>query len=362
MKCQDAAPEDVLDALAKAADITLEAGNTAAWSSTGAITLDVKDRPFWPVFIDACRQARVDFQTYVNDRSSRRVQLTPGSESRLASMPMFEAEGCLLVLQSANRTHNLQYGSGRGNVRIVSGRGGRGGTLIQTDSPNQSTVNFSLQALVLVDPKFRLAGTLRATLTNAVDENGTSFLLPGSDRSGQMQVYYDNTPRGFFQQTSFNLYYPTNAGRKLAKMEGTIRFPAVLKEETWEISDVLNAKPETKDLGGRIITFQSVRKPQNGSSSSYYEVRVVEGASPESDAPGLRRTPSTPYQITQSMTLLATDGTQFSQQGTSSPGNEIRITFYSPNRDVVPSKLVWKVPTDIREFVAPFTVTDLPIP
>jgi len=44
------APEEVLDELAKAADITLAAANTMAWSSTGAITLDVKDRPSGRVY------------------------------------------------------------------------------------------------------------------------------------------------------------------------------------------------------------------------------------------------------------------------------------------------------------------------
>ena len=362
MKCQDAAPEEVLDELAKAADISLEAMNTMAWSSTGTITLDVKDRPFWPVFIDACRQARVDFQTYANDRSPRRIQLNPGTENHLAAMPMYEAAGCLLIFQSASRTHQIQYGSGRGSARFGAGRGP---PMSQGGAASQGSVNFNLQALLLVDPRFRPAGEVRTTLTTATDENGTSFLRPNYDQSGQ--VYYSGQPRGFFLQANFNLNYPTNAGRQLAKLEGNLRIPTILKEQTWEISDVLNAKPETKELDGRSVTIESIRKNQNSSfSSGLYEVKISYKVLAESEAPGLRRTPSDLYPLIQSITLLAADGTPLNHSGgggsSSGTSGSYTASFSAQDKDTVPSKLIWKVPTDTREIVVPFSVTDLPIP
>jgi hypothetical protein len=370
MKYQDAAPEEVLDELAKAADITLEASYSSGWTSARTITLDVKDRPFWPVFIDACRQARVDFQTSMSDRSPRRIQLTPGNENHLASMPAYEAEGCLLVFQSASRSHQLQYGtSGRGGVRYGGSRGSlmivqgssRGALMVQGDGANQASVHFSLQALLLVDPKLRPTGNVRTTLTSAVDENGTSFLQPNDDRTGS--VYYSSQPNGLFPQVIFTLNYPTNAGRKLSKLEGNLRLTTILKEETWEISDVLNAKPETKDIDGRSITIQSVRKSQGASGN--YDVRITQIVSADGEAPGLRRTPSELYQLAQTVTLMAADGTQLSHSGGGGGPNDAQVSFYSPNspnKDIVPAKLIWKLPTDSRELVVPFTVTDLPIP
>jgi hypothetical protein len=366
MKCQDASPEEVLDDLAKAADITLQAGNAMSWASTRTVTLDVKDRPFWPVFIDACRQARVDFQTSMSERSARRIQLNPGMENHLASMPAYEAEGCLLVFQSASRTHSLQYGATtRGGVRMISGGYGPSGPVILQGAPNPETVQFTLQAELLVDPRLRPTGNVRTTLTSALDENGTSFLRPSADGSGP--VYYQNQTRGLFLRVSFNLNYPTNAGKKLAKMEGSLRIPTIVKEETWEIADVLNAKPETKTVEGRSITVQSVRKSPGpsgqGAGVPRYEVKISQTASAESDAPGLRRSPNELYQLAESITLLAADGSQFSRSGSGGGANEAQVSFYAPNdKDLVPAKLIWKVATETRELVLPFAVTDLPIP
>jgi hypothetical protein len=371
IKCQDAAPDDVLDQLAKAADITLEAGNNMDWSPTRTVTLDVKDRPFWPVFLDACRQARIDFQTSpgsVNDRSGRRIRLTLGVESRLASMPTYEAEGCLLIFESADRNHSLQYGSSRSGGVIYSSGGGP--IIMQGRGVNQSSVTFTLQATLLVDPKFRPTGSVRSSLTNIVDENGTSLLRP--DNSASSPVYYGSQASGLFLRTTFNLNYPTNTGKKLAKMEGNLRIPTVLKEETWEINDVLNAKPETRIFDGRSITIQSVgqQTPSSSRGSSrgsigYYEVRVTGQDLAESEAPGLRRGPNDLYQLAQSITLMTADGTQLNRSGGGSGPREATVRFSvsgASGRDNVPAKLVWKLATLTRELVVPFSVTDLPIP
>ena len=313
------------------------------------------------------------------------IQLTPGVENHLASLPRYEAEGCLLVFQSATHTHSLQYGSSAGGASA-----GYSGVQMMPNGTGEPSVSFNLQALVLVDPKFHPVGNPRAALTTAVDENGTSLLLPGADQS--TSPYSDGQTRGLFLSTSFNLSYPTNTGMKLARLEGSLRFPAVIKEETWVISDVLNAKPESRDLGGRSVTIESIRQAGLNSGSaapaigplfpmsppvpvrapsaaisrsiaSSYEVRITEGTSTGGEAPGLRRTPNALYQLAQSLVLVAADGTQLSRRSSGGGGNGTTVvSFYAPDTNTVPSKLIWKVPVDTRELVVPFTVTDLPIP
>jgi hypothetical protein len=119
-----------------------------------------------------------------------------------------------------------------------------------------------------------------------------------------------------------------------------------------------------RELDGRSITIQSVGKSQNGGAN--YEVRLAYQTSADSEAPGLRRTPSDFFQLAQSITLIATDGTQFNHAGGGGggggPQGSYQLLFSTSDSDLVPSKLIWKVPTSTRELVVPFSVTDLPIP
>jgi hypothetical protein len=350
MKCQNAAPKPLLEELALAADIKLDTANTAAWASARTVTLDVKDRPFWPVFIEACRQARLQF---VSDKEHR-LRLV-GVENCLGERPMFEAEECLLIIQRASHEHKIHYGSAYSGYSRTS----------------DGSVPLRLSGRLLMDPGFRLVGEIGLTLSNAVDENGTSLLGP------QVSYFLWNTDKatlptraglGFSvdSQVDLQLRFPTNGGRLLSRLEGTLRLPTALKSQTWELADVLNAKPQSREYEGQRITVESVRKKDF--SSSYpdcnYEVKFSFKEVDE-NAPGLLRQ-SGLYPSVLSMNLVTADGVKFRYSSLTVHSERRQgscvVSFDASNTNDIPWKLVWNVPVDVHLKLVPFTITNVPIP
>lgn len=327
--------EEAMAELGKIGNIDFHSDNPQSWGSTDLVFLNVKDRPYWSTVLEVCRQAKINLEMYQYGSDKQQVRVFPGQNLQIGQAPTCEVGNSLLVLQSESRNYNLSF-----------------------QSPEQVHTQVAINGVLMLDPKLRLTSSnVTPRISTAVDENGVSLALPDNNN-----VMYGGQQGGTFIQTYFNLGYPANAGRKLAKVAGTLRMSAVVKEEVWEIKDILNAKPQTHETAIGTITIKSV-KPR-GAGMDGYEMKLNIKAKSTGAAKGRRN--QNDYQSTwgmvQRIELLTAEGTKFSFAG-GGGGDDWQVYFNAPqNTKTPPTTLKWNVPLEIKEVEEPFEFKDLPIP
>ena len=225
---------------------------------------------------------------------------------------------------------------------------------VDLNQPNNIRRNCYIQFLVLPEPKLRvLHGSSQPRLTEAVDEKGNS-LLGGVNMNEGMQPAYS-----WIWNMQCYLTPPEEAGKKIARLKGTMRFTIQTRAESASIEDLAQKNVE-KVVGGRRFIFKEMAQ-----KDQFYIVKMTlyRGGWAMADWNSV-------YNC--NIFRLSDGAGQFLQRTSTNPRGgggdtmEIEVQFQKQNWNGVvtgaPVKLTWDVPVESKEITVPFDFADLPLP
>jgi hypothetical protein len=327
---KNASPEEVFDQIGRQAGVELLANDQGMWQTAEPVTISVKDAPFWPTFLEVCKQSKIGFQPYYDSSRPRTLSLTRLQDSRIAEHPYSHSGGFVVMAQSANRNYGISYSA-------------------------QATSNFSLQLMVLCDPALQVSEMSAVTVLEALDENGLSLKMDKESSSGY------SSQRGFVQSAALSLAYPDGAGRKLALLKGSLRSTVVVKMEEVTIHNPLTSAPTKKQLPDYDVTIGPLKKPSAKGGS--YELKVSFGNKAQPTG-GLRRSrDALPWNLVSTIELYDGDGRRLNYNGRGGGSSGYTVNFNSHGEEVgEPQKLVWRLPAETSTVPVTFELKDLVIP
>jgi hypothetical protein len=160
-------------------------------------------------------------------------------------------------------------------------------------------------------------------------------------------------------------YPPQGAGKRIARLKGSAACSVIVRTETIEVPDLLNAANVTQQAGGTSLTVRSCRKV-----GEQYEVMLTVSGDAVAAGPQvfMQRGPRASNQGM--IRLVEGTGRELMQQGMpriSSMNNgrmdlTLKFAAQAPLMVASPLKLTWQVPAEVREVDVPFEFIDLPLP
>jgi len=344
LNLEGASAEEAFDQIAKQAGVDLVVDNPSMWQQTDLVFLNVKDAAFWPTFMQLCQQSRVNFDMYYGSDRPRSLRLYGGGgENRFSKYPVAEAQGFMVFAQSAQRNYNVSYEANA--------------------TPNSS---FSIQLMVLTDPSIAITQMGSPVVTEAVDENGTSLMIPAGKRSNM--YYGGGRNESLVQQTGLALEYPANGGKKIAKLKAYLRATAATRMEKIEAESPLTMKPIKKELPGYDVLIQPLKPQKDSGEQKRYELKItfIKKRAAEGTG-GLRRENNDYWSLLNSIALTDANGRRYNNGGGGSSGGndsyECTMNFYGQGSNQgEPVKLTWRLPAETKELRVPFEFKDLVIP
>jgi hypothetical protein len=299
------------------------------------ITLDADRQPFWLVVRQICEKAGL-----TPDRMGPQRQITLMQRSdNWSKKPSLVNGGFLIVAESATRNYNVDF------------------------STNTIQHNFSLRLRALIDPKLRiLEGSNALRLEEVVDENGLSLIPPAAKNANAY------TPSGWgsnwLWELNAQLHDQPAMGARITRFRANATFLAQTKFDPWEIPDILTAKPAEHAMSVGKYVFNSIQKSGNDN----YEVKITIHHQPNLVT---HQSPFTSYAVLQqNIRLVDANGRAYAFGGGGGGGGGAKLDYsFSFNRNAGdnakpgdPVKLIWDIPTEIKEISIPIDLKDLPIP
>ncbi len=336
---KDASPEATITEICKQTGFVIQPSHESVWQqvSPTAVTLNVKQQPFWNLMRDAC--ARTGLAIYNSGNNDRRIRLMAASQlgQNLFKCPAVINGAFMITVNSLQRSSTVNMAN-----------------------PQDISRSMYLQMTVFCEPKVRVIQySYVPEIDEAVDEKGNSLI--NTSRGGAMRQM--SSGGGILWNCSLPLQYPGDAGQKIAKLRGKLRFVVQTRSETLEIPDVLKSKDVTKTVAGRRVLLKEFRKTSEGQ----YQARVVvyrEGVEQQQfhesiNNPGIR--------------LIDADGREFTYNGANSSNSSndtyeanfifsVRGGMAEPNAPGEPATLLWEFATASQEITIPFDFGDLPLP
>jgi len=338
MHYHDVGAPQVLDAIAEQAHVRF---NTDVFpiAPTRTITVDADGLPFWDVMEQVCTQLGV---CPMPEGGGQSLRLQPMPQNWLTQAP-HRVVGPFVV--SVTEVHRF---------RTVDLTGMRG-----TDE------RFGLQVMVNAEPKVMVAQMSGMEVTEAVDDAGHSLLPVARPGRGVPGMFFRGNVRAG-QQIDVPLQYPAaDAGKKIARLRGDVKVAVGQNVERFQIDDPLGAMKVSHALPGRGIEVQITKM-----SDDAFTVKVT-----------LKRG-NLPQEQWMAMTNRAfdialedADGHRMTTNGWGGGGggdefnftgqftrNLMRVNGGRPQKTGQPVRLVWDVPTKVKNITVPVEFKDLPMP
>ncbi len=340
---KEGSPKAAIEELSQQSGVPIDVWPEWVWRNIRTnVTIDADKQPFWVVMMDVCSQAGLTPQ-YMGGRSGNRVTLQGANHDKAVKPPMVFHDGYLFVLQSAQHSHTIDYGSSWGRV----------------DS-------FAISIKALIDPKlFVLRGPDSLNVTEAVDEKGNSLK---SDEKFEAENHVRASSWGATWMWDLNtqLKYVPNQGKLLKSFKAVASFVVAESQDTWEL-DVTKPLPATHAFPNGKYTVRSFTKQGDQCVIALdvdFSTKTV-GARSGND-------PYTDYNSIQSMIkVVDQEGKAYQNQGGGGGGGmgHASYTFtYAPrgSQDAgapgAAAKIVWTIPTSIKNVEVPVEFNDLEIP
>jgi hypothetical protein len=217
----------------------------------------------------------------------------------------------------------------------------------------------------LIDPKAKaVQGTTMVHLDEVVDERGNS-LVPQGNRF-QQSMASPGWGSNWMWDLHAPLQYRPDMGKRIAHFRGSVRFLMQDKTDVWEIDDIKQAKAPERTVANVKYTIAGLRK--TGERSWELQIGIEhDGSMPP------HQNPLTDFaSIQRGIRLLDAGGNAFETSGGGGGGGggrlQYTINFHrTPDpgnvpADAEPAKLIWEIPTDLKEVTLPILLRDLPIP
>jgi hypothetical protein len=299
---------------------------------TGTVTLDAARRPFWEVMGDVARQTGLELRP---NGEGLRLMRTGGKRS----VPPAVSGAFVLLPESARRYTAIQFRNG----------GAAGG-------------NFAVQIQVLGEPKLpptsaggRRVSPAAVRVDECLDDAGRPLVDPGPGGT----VY----PNGGGWTMSVNLRDGPQRPKSIRVLRGQVTVPIEVRSETVEFEQVAQARNVRREAGGAVLVVEKL-ETEDAAKAVTLHLQLLRGTAE----------PSVWQQMSGAMfaqlTLLDAEGKKFVPAGSSSgfDGAKLDVTISfrraGANNQPMgePAKLVWKVPTEVRDVAVPFEFHDLPLP
>jgi hypothetical protein len=347
---KDADAKTAFTALAKTSGIDIGTEPPDLWAQKPAggvgaspITLDADSQPFWSVFRDLCRQARVEPDFGDNGR----FKLLESTDGKWAATPAVVAGPVLIRAVKITETRALEFAD-----------------------PANPELSRQLEMNFYIEPRLRvLADAFAARIESAIDDQGKS-LMPAPPAAGEAaaddQELTNVADTSRLWELDVPLTCPANGGgRRIASLKGSVRLKIPVKLQTLEIADVLTAPETPRAIAGRRLTFHSAHKVKGG-----YEVKVTlfKGALDDADWQQW----ATPRDF---LRLVDASGlpilfTSVSDAQGNDQQTTLTLQFENPNNAPngiggpvgPPARLLWDIPIDSKELRVPFEFKDLALP
>lgn len=298
------------------------------WGQVPSITLKLEHVAFWPAILQFSKMANAHPGSMGNDN---RITLMQGRDSTV--------EG-------------VTYQQGRFTFIASSIEHHRGINL----GDNAITSNDQISLTVLLDPKTHMVGCWQPQLTEATDENGTSW-LPKNAPPRQPQQMWCNWK--FDNQLA--LEYPEKIGKTLVHCKGVFPVCLVTESKTMRVPDLFKAVGTTVTEGGWQLQIKSFNFA-DGKGQMEANVSLVG-----------KTTMSAIDMFTQirQARIMDADGTELESNG-GGGGSDRNVDWTwnlqpknengKPAQLKAPFSLVWDLVSATKNQDVPFEFKDLPLP
>ena len=327
----NAAPKDVIEDLNRqsGADIKPYPRNLWAARAWNGIDLDVNDVSLWTAVREFCLKAGLSLQ---RTGIEREMVLMQGTVRQSADDPVSEHGPFLFVADSIRKDASVD--------------------LVQPGNVRRTCV---VQMMLYAEPRVRVlrAATL-ASIEEAVDERGNSLDGQGRDVADAMEA-----TKAWMSVVIARLTPPTKAGHVLARLRGNVRLLVQSRSQTAEVALPVGGKDVilrdvVRSAGGLKLTIREVRN-----TGETYGVRVTV----QREAPG--PIVWTDSDIQYMIRMVDTAGQPLSRRGGAVTGPDMTLAFgredWTGAGAGAPVKLVFEVPTAVREVRVPFEFENLPM-
>jgi hypothetical protein len=364
LRLRDVEPRVAFEELSRQAGVTLRPQPPSLWSrNLPRVTIEPRGEPFWDVAERLRAQCGLDVEPY----DAAALAVLPSLHGRAAQAAPTVTHGPFRV-RASRVTRSYAVDLAAGGTRAA-----------------ECFVLLTIHA----EPKLRISGgggSGRVKLEAAEDENGLSLLpeeTPVPLRRARQAIEYGPATGALQWTVRVPLAYPeTGAGERLARLKGSTSVRLVARADTMEVADVLTAGNVTREVGGARVTFMGCHKV-----GGQYEVALTlprDGKSPAGllalrgsgahDTVRLFDAQGREYQRSGGATTIASDAVKISVYysaaaapalpGAAGLGGAVQAAarLAPPPPPGLPAKLLWQVPTEVRDLDIPFQFTDLPLP
>jgi hypothetical protein len=347
---KDVAPAELFKQLSDQCGVALEPAKSDLWDKKpfAPVSIDVDRQPFWNAMLEAADKTGIELRM-------------EGNDPKLAAGRWADTDG-------------LRYISGP--FLIVANRIEKS-RVIELGAAHRSQGDFAIRFTCLAEPKVRLLGAAPvAKLEEAVDENGNSLIppaKPGPDRSGGA---FTEAPTGRWTCTA-RLQQPDPGpnvlgGTKISRLRGHIDVLFQSKFETLEFDQPANAHGVSKRAAGLEIVLQELR-----ARSDKYELTLsiqFDRNAPGAPANGPIDRDRIRQSIASDLRLLDAKGNSFpfascGISATREDRIEVVVKLRIPPADPTgarqmgePVRVVWNMPSAVKQLSVPFEFADVPIP
>ncbi len=231
----DASPKAIFEDIARQSGLDF---HTSAFDALPRAlpkaSVDIEAQPFWAVMSEACVKTNV----FPHVLAPRSIALTLNGRGWMDGQ--CEVSGGFLVV--ANQVWH--------SVRVARPQEGQ-----------------ELKVALSAVPELTLRcvrGSKFAKVDEATDDKGQSLLpkQPPSDTP------VPGGPMGWTSEAVLQM--PAEAGTRIAKLKGSLRFLAQTQAQVWEVADIAAAANVTATIGGRALVIQELSK-----KDELYELRVA---------------------------------------------------------------------------------------
>jgi hypothetical protein len=308
------------------------------------VTVDLVNRPIW----DALRETAPLLGLSVQAWTGSPNEITLSKEGTQLGGPAVNRFPCIILIDALRGTRTLYT---------------------DTRAPE---ANLNILFQVLVEPKlYTLPASFRFDLTEAQDETGRSLL---ADARAMVNTHYRSGRFALGIQVE-NLVLPAQAGRRLSKLRGTLRFLVRTKSESWQVPDILRVRNLTKT----VVTAHARERyevTEAVEEDDRYSVIKVKVTRERLTAPGHDEEQAIDgeipvlfdHNVAGFLRVVDAEGKQLTPSGGEIGNNERELTVdFQVSRIAVgprgkPATLIWEIPLEYKEVVIPFEFNDLPLP
>jgi hypothetical protein len=314
------------------------------------VTFDFDNQPFWVVMRTIAEQTGIELKAWNNDG----LHLIQGAPAAAAAGRWTVTGPFLITLHRASRNQSIDYGA--------------------NDAVNS---DFALTFSGVAEPKLRVVrASYLAKLDEAKDDRGNSLIVgdeaDDNVRRGGLDLAFTGNNTGQWQFTA-RLANVKNMGTKLTTLRGSAMVQLQTRSETMEIPNILSANNAARSAAGVTLTVRVAMMVADRYELNLFISRADGGPAAGADNLAEALDWQRVQQSLADMRLVDDQGRTLERGSFSSGGNDqstevtmsfsaIEATPGARNPTGEPSKLIWRLATEVKDVVIPFEFKDVPLP